>query len=57
MEEENLEALRTKMDILMAGIDVFHVFEWKGNLAESKVWNTGETGDIYFLLMQLPKTL
>ena len=39
MKEENL-------DILIAGQDVCHVFERKGNLTDSTVWNTGENGDI-----------
>ena len=47
MKEENLEALRINMAILIAELDVFHVLEWKGNLTDSTVWNTGETGDMY----------
>ena len=43
MKEENLEALCPNMDILIAGLDVCHVLEWKG----STVWNTEETADIY----------
>ena len=27
-------------------MDVCQVFLWKGNLIDSRVWNTGETGDI-----------
>ena len=46
MKEENLEALHAKMDILIAGQYVCHVFERKGNLTDSTVWNTGENGDI-----------
>ena len=34
------------MDILKAGLDICHVFEWKGNLMDSTVCYTGETGDI-----------
>ena len=44
MKEKNLEA---NMDILVTGLDVCHIFEWKGNLIYSTAWNTGETGDIY----------
>ena len=40
MKEENLEALHPNI----TGLDVCHVFEWKGNLTDSTVWNTGETG-------------
>ena len=47
MKEGNLEALRSNMDILITGLDVCHVFESKGNLTDSTVWNTGETGDMY----------
>ena len=34
------------MDILITRLDVCHVFELKGNINDSTVWNTGETGDI-----------
>ena len=47
MNEKNLESHHANMDILYAGLDVCHVFEWKGNLTDSTVWNTGEAGDIY----------
>ena len=30
----------------MTGMDVYHIFEWKDNLTDYTVWNTGETGDI-----------
>ena len=44
MKEENLEALGASMDILITGLDVCYIFEWKGNLTYSAVWNTGENG-------------
>ena len=47
MKEENLEALLANMDIIVAGLDVCHIFEWKGNLTDSAVWHTGEAGAIY----------
>ena len=47
IKEKNLEAVHTNMDVLNAGQDVCHVSEWKGNLNDFTVWNTGETGDIY----------
>ena len=46
MKEKNLEALGANMDILNAGLDICNIFEWKGNLTGSAVWNTGEAGDI-----------
>ena len=42
----SLEALRFNTDMLIAGLDVYHIFELKGNLTDSKVWNTGEAGDM-----------
>ena len=41
MKEDNLEALHANMNILITGLDLCHVFD-------STVWNTGETGDIYY---------
>ena len=35
----------------------FHVFEWKGNLSDSSIWNTGETGDIYFIVKRKEELL
>ena len=32
---------------LIAGLDTYHVFELKGNLSDSTVWNTGDADDIY----------
>ena len=46
MKEENLEALHANIDILITGLYVCHVFEWKGNFTDPTVWNTGETGAI-----------
>ena len=46
MKENNLKALGSNMDIVISGLDVYHVFELKGKLTDSVVWNTGETGDI-----------
>ena len=46
MKEKDLEALCANMDILNAGLDACHVFEWKDNLIDSTEWKTGETGDI-----------
>ena len=43
MIEEHLEALCTNMDVLITGLYICHVFEWKGNLTDSTVWITGET--------------
>ena len=43
-----MEDLCANMDILLAGLDLCHVFELKGNLTDSAVQKTGETGDIYF---------
>ena len=34
------------MDILKNGLYTFYCFELKGNLTNSTVQNTGETGDI-----------
>ena len=45
-EREKFESLHANMDILIAGLDIDNVFEQKGNLADSTVWNTGEAGDI-----------
>ena len=36
----------TNLSFLNAGPDVCSEFEWKDNLTDSTVWNTGETGDI-----------
>ena len=47
MKEKNLESYHANMDILYAGLDVCQAFEWKDNLTDSTVWNTGEVGDIY----------
>ena len=38
------------MVILIAGLDVCHVFVRKCNLTDCTVWNTEETGDIDDLL-------
>ena len=46
MKEKNLEALLASMDFLIAGLNVCHVFELKGNFTDSTVWNTREAGDI-----------
>ena len=35
MKEENLETMCVNMDILIAGLDVCHMFELKGNLAKT----------------------
>ena len=35
------------MDILIPEPDVFMLFEFKDNLTDSTVWNTGETGDMF----------
>ena len=40
---------RNIQHILITGLDACHVFEWKGNLTDSTVWNTGETGDIHLM--------
>ena len=40
------------MHILKAGLDVFQIFEWKGNLTDSTEWNTGETGDINIMVLK-----
>ena len=45
-----LEALCANMDILITGLDVCHVIEWKGNLTDSTVWNTGGTGDMHHVI-------
>ena len=55
-----LEALCANMDMLITRLDVCHVFEWKGNLTDSAVWITGETGDINITLhfiIQIPTVL
>ena len=49
MKEKNLEPLRPNIDILNAGLDDGHIFEWKGNLIDYTVWNTGESGDIIWV--------
>ena len=46
MKEKNLGALRSSIDILISGVEVFILFEFKGNLTDSTLWNTDETGDI-----------
>ena len=46
MKEENLEAWHANMDILIAGLDTFYVFELKGSLTDSTVSNSEEAGDI-----------
>ena len=47
MKEKKLGALRSNMDIIISGLGVLVPFEFKDNLADSMVWNTGETGEIY----------
>ena len=47
MKEKNLDAQHANMDILIAGLGVLICFELKGNLTDSTVRNTEETGDIY----------
>ena len=47
MKEGNMEVLHANIDIFTVGLEVCHVFELKGNLTDSTIWNTGETGDIY----------
>ena len=54
MKEENLGALCANLDIIMTRPDVCYVFEWKGNLTFSTVWDTGETGDIYSFINPRP---
>ena len=46
MREKILGSLRSNMDILISRLDVFILFQFKDNLTDSTVWNTGETGDI-----------
>ena len=46
IKEGNLEVLHANMNIVIAGLDVCFVFEWKGNLTDTTECNTGETGDI-----------
>ena len=36
----------TNMDFLFSGLGDLFPIEFKSNLTVSKVWNTGETGDI-----------
>ena len=45
--QENLETLCPNMDIVITGLDVCKIFELKGNLIDSTLWNTGETDDIH----------
>ena len=42
MKEESLEALPANINVLIAVLDVCHIFELKGNLTDSTVWNTWE---------------
>ena len=37
MKEENLKGLSSNIDILIAGRDVCHVFEWKMQFPDSTV--------------------
>ena len=46
-----LEALHPIINVLIAGLDVCHIFELKGNLTDSTVWNAGEAGDMNITLM------
>ena len=46
MREKNLCALHSNIDILISGVGVFVLFEFKDNLTVSAVYHTGETGDI-----------
>ena len=40
---------RCKSGGKISGLDIFIIFEFKGpNFTDSTVWNTGETGDIYY---------
>ena len=48
MKEKNL-------NILKAGLGVEIHFELKGNLTDSTVWNTGETGDIHLYTFTIKK--
>ena len=41
------------MDILTE-LDVYRVFESNGNFTDSAVWNTGEAGDIFFIVTIFP---
>ena len=46
IKEKDLSALRSSIDILISGLDVFVPFEFKDNLTDSTLRNTEETGDI-----------
>ena len=54
MKEKNLHALCSSMDILTAGLGVQIRFELKGNVTDSTVWNSRETGGINRLLSCRP---
>ena len=51
MKENNLDALCANMDILIAGLGVLISFDLNGNHTDSRVWSTGETGDIHSSLL------
>ena len=46
-DKEGTDLIKTMRRMVKWQIDVCHVFEWKGNLTDFTLWNTGEAGDMH----------